>query len=119
MRGFTINAARAIHRAFGSRGPVFHRYHSTLIRTRRYARNVIAYVLGNWRRHHKDIVRGELISAMLDRYSSAVSFGGWSRRFAMPADYRPLPVSSPTTWLLRRGWGFDGPLDPYAVPGRC
>jgi REP element-mobilizing transposase RayT len=117
MRGFTINAARAIHRAFGTVGRVFFRYHSTVIKTRRYARNVIAYVLGNWRRHKQDIVRGRLIDAMLDRYSSAISFDGWTVRFAIPANYTPLAVSPASTYLLRRGWAYDGPLDPHQVPG--
>jgi Transposase IS200 like len=117
MRRFTINAARAIHLAFGTAGRVFFRYHSTVIKTRRYARNAIAYVLGNWRRHHQDIVRGRLIDAMLDRYSSAVSFDGWSKRFSIPEGHTPLVVSTPTTALLRSGWAFDGPLDPYQAPG--
>jgi REP element-mobilizing transposase RayT len=117
MRSFTINAARAIHRAFGTAGRVFFRYHSTVIKTRRYARNVIAYVLGNWRRHNQDVVRGRLIDAMLDRYSSAISFDGWTERFAIPAGYAPLPVSAPSTYLLHRGWAYSGPLDPYQVPG--
>ena len=96
---------------------MFHRFHSTVIKTKRYARNAIAYVLGNWRRHTKNFHNGRLLPAILDRYSSAISFDGWSLRFTMPADHIPLPVSAPRTYLLRSGWGFDGPLDPYAVPG--
>jgi REP element-mobilizing transposase RayT len=118
MRSFAINAARAIHRAFGTEGRVFYRYHSTLITTRRYARHVIAYVLGNWRRHRQDFSNGRLLDALLDRYSSAISFSGWSMRFSIPRGYSPLPVSAPTTHLLRTGWAFDGPLDPRAAPGR-
>jgi REP element-mobilizing transposase RayT len=117
MRSFTINAARAINAAFGNDGRVFFRYHSTVIRTRRYARNVIAYVLGNWRRHKQDFANGRLLDAMLDRYSSAISFDGWNQRFAIPDGYVPVPVVSPTTQLLSKGWAFDGPLDPWHVPG--
>jgi putative transposase len=117
MRSFTINSARAINEAIGARGKVWCRYHSTIIRTKRYARHCIAYVLGNWRRHNKDIVAGRLVTAILDRYSSAISFPGWTKRFQIPAGYQPLPVSSPTTSLLRTGWAFDGPLDPYQTPG--
>jgi REP element-mobilizing transposase RayT len=117
MRSFAINAARTIHSAFGTAGRVFFRYHSTVIKTRRYARNVIAYVLNNWRRHNQDVVRGRLIDAMLDRYSSAISFDGWTERFAIPAGYSPLAVSRPSTELLLRGWAYAGPLDPYHVPG--
>jgi REP element-mobilizing transposase RayT len=115
MRGFSINAARAINDAFRSTGRVFARYHSTVIHSRRYARNVIAYVLGNWRRHREDS-NGPL-RAMLDQYSSAILFDGWSHRFAIPASYRPLPVSPARTYLLRDGWSFAGPLDPHDVPG--
>jgi putative transposase len=117
MRSFTINAARAINEVHGTRGEVFFRYHSTVVQTRRYARHVIAYVLGNWRRHHRDIEHGRLLDALLDRYSSAISFTGWNRRFKIPADYTPLPVSSPTTALLRDDWAYDGPLDPWQTPG--
>lgn len=117
MRSFTINAARAINAAIGARGRVWFRYHSTVIKSKRYARNCLAYVLGNWRRHNRDIVDGQLVTAILDRYSSAISFPGWTTRFRIPAGYQPLPVSSPTTWLLRAGWAFDGPLDPYQTPG--
>ena len=117
MRGLLINAARALHVACGTQGRVFHRFHSTGIKTKRYARNAIAYVLGNWRRHTKDFHNGRLLPDILDRYSSAISFDGWSRRFSIPADYKPLPVSAPRTYLLRSGWAFEGPLDPYDVPG--
>jgi REP element-mobilizing transposase RayT len=116
MRSFSINAARAINAAFRSTGRVFARYHSTVIRNRRYARSVIAYVLGNWRRHREDS-NGPL-TAMLDQYSSAILFDGWSYRFTIPANYRPLPVAKARTYLLSNGWAFDGPLDPWHVPGR-
>lgn len=117
MRSFTINAARAINAALGTHGRVWFRYHSIVIKTKRYARNCIAYVLGNWRRHHQDIVNGQLVTAILDRYSSAISFPGWTMSFRIPAWYQPLPVSSPTTSLLRTGWAFNGPLDPHQAPG--
>lgn len=47
MRSFTINFARAINAVIGAHGRVWFRYHSTVIKTKRYARNCIAYVLGN------------------------------------------------------------------------
>jgi REP element-mobilizing transposase RayT len=117
MRSFTINAARAINATCGSSGQVFHRYHSSVIRTRGYARHVIAYVLGNWRRHKQDFLNGWFSTAAIDRYSSAISFDGWNQQFIVPADYSPLPVSPPRTWLMRDGWAFDGPLDPFHAPG--
>ncbi|MBA2541276.1 MAG: transposase [Deltaproteobacteria bacterium] len=117
MRSFAINSARGINAAIGAHGRVWFRFHSTVIKTKRYARNCSAYVLGNWRRHHKDIVNGRTVSAILDRFSSAISFPGWTKRFRLPAGYQPVPVSSPTTSLLRTGWAFDGPLDPHQMPG--
>lgn len=117
MRSFAINSARAINKAFGGSGSVWFRYHSSVIKTRRYARSCIAYVLGNWRRHYADIENGQLVSAILDRFSSAISFSGWTKRFRVPAGYQPLPVSVPSTWLMREGWRYAGPLEPYQAPG--
>ena len=45
-------------------------------------------------------------------YSSAVSFQGWTKRFQVPQEHEPLPVSPPTTWLLKRGWARHGAIDP-------
>jgi hypothetical protein len=96
---------------------VFFRYHSTLIRTKRYARDAIAYVLGNWRRHQQDFLNGRMLPAKLDRYSSAISFDGWNKRFRCPPDHTPLPVSPPQTELMQSGWAIYGPLDPMDAPG--
>ena len=117
MRSFSINSARAINASIGANGKVWFRFHSTLIKTKRYARNSIAYVLGNWRRHRKDINNGQFVPAKIEPFSSAISFTGWNRTFKVPAGYKPLPVSPPTTFLLRTGWAFGGPLDPYQAPG--
>jgi REP element-mobilizing transposase RayT len=114
MQSFGISAARAINRAHNiPRGQVFaYRYHATQIRTPRQARNTLAYVLNNWRRHREDLQTEQTRNAWLDPYSSALSFTGWSRRFAMPPGYLALPVSPPATALLKmRG------LDPLARPG--
>jgi REP element-mobilizing transposase RayT len=103
MQSFTISLARRINRACGRRGKLFaHRYHATAIRSPRQARNALAYVLNNWRHHRED--RG--CRAALDRFSSAIAFDGWitSTRFAVPADYTPLPVAAAETWLLTTGW---------------
>jgi hypothetical protein len=73
------------------------------------------YVLNNWRRHDED----RRSDALVDRYSSAVRFDGWKDivRFAIPDEYDPLPVVSPTTWLLRAGWRKHGPIPTNFVPG--
>src|SRR5436309_2492845 len=68
----------------------------------RQARNAIAYVINNWRRHDED--RGSF--AATDKFSSGPVFDGWLevRGFVLPAGYEPLPVAAPRSWLLRVGW---------------
>ncbi|MGE5182947.1 MAG: transposase [Acidobacteriota bacterium] len=118
MQSFTINAARAINADHSSIGKVWEfRYHATQIRTARQARNTLAYVLNNWRRHREDFANGRLRTAKLDPYASGLSLGGWTERFALPADYTPLPVSPPRTRLLRHDWKRFGLLDPHEAPG--
>ena len=93
------------------------RYKAKQIRSREYARNAIAYVLNNWRRHREDFYDLGSKRATLDEYSSAVSFDGWTRgRFAIPAGYQPLPVSLPRTSLLRSDWQWYGLIDPWEIP---
>jgi REP element-mobilizing transposase RayT len=121
MQVFASVAARAINRALGRKGKLFaYRFHATAITSPRQTRNALAYVLNNWRRHREDAGR----DWMLDPLSSAISFPHWTLRFSgapvdVPADYEPLPVSPPRTWLLCRGWvEHYPPLDPLEVPGR-
>jgi len=118
MQSFAIRAARAINRSTGSCDDVFaDRYHSSQIRTGSYARHALAYVLNNWRRHREDFLNGRMLSANLDEYSSAVSFKGWTITFAKHPAHDPLPVSPPSTWLLREGWKAHGAIDPQECPG--
>jgi putative transposase len=118
MQSFAIRAARALNNDGGSCGDVFEdRYHSSQIRTARYARHALAYVLNNWRRHREDFANGRMLTAYLDEYSSAFGFDGWTMTFARPRDYDPLPVSKPETWLLRTGWRRYGLIDPHECPG--
>ena len=120
MQSFAINAARAINKAHGVAGKVFaFRYHATQITSPRQARNTLAYVLNNWRRHHLDWENRRFSKAKLDEYSSAVSFTGWvgRRRWAEPKGYEPLPVEPARTDLLARRWERYGLIDPFEVPG--
>lgn len=124
MQAFAISAARAINRVIGRTGRVFeHRFHSTVIGTPRQARNVLAYVLGNWRRHHEDERSRQARTALLDPYSSAVSFDGWRqptdwRSWPGWARYEPVAVTPPETWLLSTGWKRVSPaLDAWSTPG--
>jgi REP element-mobilizing transposase RayT len=119
MKRLNILVAKAINRELGRRGKVFaHRYHATQITSPKQARHSLAYVLNNWRRHREDETCERAHLASLDPYASGLSFDGWSiGRFAMPADYTPLPVSEPSTWLLRVGWRKHGLIDVREVPG--
>jgi REP element-mobilizing transposase RayT len=96
MQSFAIRTVRAVHEAEGGCGNFFrYRYHATQITTKRYARHALSYVLNNWRRHREDFGYTVRRGAALDPHSSAISFTGWTRRFAKPANYDPLPVSTP------------------------
>jgi putative transposase len=110
VRAFEISAAQRLNRSVGRRGRVFaDRYHATQIRSLRGARNAIAYVLNNWRKHREDAGR----SWQVDPYSSAVAFPGWRERarpFAWPRGFEPLTVAYPTAWLLRIGWRRHGAI---------
>ena len=103
-------------RLTGGLGKVFEqRYHLVPIGSARQARNALAYVLNNWRRHRIDVFGRWPV----DPYSSGVTFTGWSRpvSFTLPPEYQPLPVSPTQTPLLDRDWKQYGLIDPYEVPG--
>lgn len=120
MKSLVIMLARAINARWGRSGKVFaYRYSAKQITSRRYARNALAYVLNNWRRHWVDVNEGSYKDTYLDEYSSAISFDGWTiKKFGKPSspDYEPLPVSPPQTHLLREGWKQFGLIDPFERP---
>jgi REP element-mobilizing transposase RayT len=117
MQSFAVTTVRAVHKTGGCGKFFRYRYHATQITTKRYARHALSYVLNNWRRHREDFGYTVRRGAALDPYSSAISFTGWTRRFARPAKYDPLPVSPPTTSLLGFGWSEYGRIDPFECPG--
>jgi REP element-mobilizing transposase RayT len=117
IQGFKIRLARALNVAFDRGGKVFaFRYEAKQIKTARYARNVISYVLNNWRRHREDR-RAGMESMPFDQFSSAWAFAGWSAqtRHRLPDD--GLPVSQARTGLLASAWEWFGLIDPFEVPG--
>jgi REP element-mobilizing transposase RayT len=124
LQGFESLAARLINEAISKRtgclrtGKVFaDRYHEEVIDSPRQARNAIKYVLSNWRKHGED--RGR--TCMVDPYSSATRFDGWTEvataPFRVPKEYRELPTAPPRSWLLRKGWKKAGPISVWDVPG--
>lgn len=119
MRGLDIRIARAVNRTLGRRGRVLgDRYHARTLRTSREVRNVLAYVLLNWRHHARSTVGG------WDLASSAVVFDGWrdgSPKGEVKRDVLDEITKTrvpPERWLLRAGWRRAGLIDPLEVPGR-
>ena len=115
VRGFCISAARLLNGAVSKerrvtrRGRVFtDRYHATPITHPRQARNALAYVLNNWRKHREDRGSERMKRAQVDPFSTGVWFPDWDGRdgmpFVWPRGYEPLPASAPRTWLLTVGW---------------
>ena len=126
MQAFQISAAKHLNAAISKRrkerrrGSVFtDRYHARIIRSPRQARNSLAYVLNNWRKHREDrdpVAR----DCQIDPFSSAVGFDGW-RDFVVvegmwPPTYEPLPVWGAKTWLLRTGWRKHGLIATRETP---
>jgi REP element-mobilizing transposase RayT len=130
MQGFQISAARNINTALGDkygrrRGKVFvDRYHLVVITSPTQARNVLSYVLNNWRKHAED--RHEPRTRMVDPFSSGWSFGGWQELagepflWNRPEGYEPMIVYQPRAWMLREGWkrAAGGGISARAVPSR-
>jgi hypothetical protein len=120
MQRFSIRTARALQAVLGHPGKIFPwRYHAKQITTPRQARNALAYVLNNWRRHREDLPTGQTRTATLDPYSSGIHCDGWigAPRFHAPEYYVPLPVSVPTTGLLKHDWRQCGLIDLFERPG--
>ena len=120
MQGLLISAARRLNAKLGRRGQVFvDRYHVEIIDSPRQARNALAYVLNNWRRHGEHL-REPAHTWRIDPYSSAIAFRGFIDRpehWELPASYERLPVCMPQTWLLRVGWARHGPIGIDELPG--
>jgi REP element-mobilizing transposase RayT len=126
MQGFQISIARHINtvlRANGRRrrGNVFaDRYHAVVITSPTQMRHVIAYVLGNWRKHGED--RRTLRGWLVDPFSSGFAFEGWQERergvaLVPPGDHPWICPREARTWLLREGWKRAGAISVFAIPG--
>ena len=130
MQGFQISVARNVNSVLRTdavrrrRGPVFAgRYHVVVIRSPTQARNVLSYVLSNWKKHRAG--RGDMPATWLaDPFSSGILFPDWHERQdepclpRLPRGYEPLIVYRPRSWLLACGWKRVGPIRASAIPGQ-
>ncbi len=125
MQAFEISAAKRLNamvsrrRGCPRRGKVFvDRYHREVITSPRQARNTLAYVLNNWRKHGEHL-RGPARSWTLDPYSTAMAFYGWKEQpsyWSAPETYQRMGVRMPETWLLYAAWRSQPPISVYEVP---
>jgi putative transposase len=130
MKAFQSSAAQRLNRALSRhtgvprRGRVFSdRYDARILRSPTQARNALAYVLNNWRRHRLDD-GWETQQWDVDFYSTGPTFRGWAELardpmpFELPPTYEPLPTATPNTWLLAEGWRRGGPaISLREIPG--
>src|SRR5262245_61245711 len=127
VKGFEISAARRLNAERSKeikrrrKGTVFaDRYHARAIGSVRDMRNVLNYVLNNWRHHPRGDRGPRLFAGKLDPYSSAVFFPGWRERTLppyVPAGYDAPIVGRPRSWLLAEGWKHATPISVWEVPG--
>jgi REP element-mobilizing transposase RayT len=125
MRGLAVRIARAVNALVARRGQVWaDRWHGRALTSPRAARHALTYVLANFRKHHPRA------RAIVDPFSSALYFVGFreyggrapieassplARRVMRPPG--ELPVTRPSTWLLRVGWRkTGGDLSAYDAP---
>lgn len=98
MRSLAVRIAMRLNRLLRrTRGRVWaHRHHRHELLTPSEVRNVLVYVLQNYRKH------GEPAAVEGDPFSSARWFTGWMH--APPLSSEPPPTRPADTWLLREGW---------------
>jgi REP element-mobilizing transposase RayT len=115
-----LNAAISIERGWQRQGRVFvDRYHARILHTPSEVRNVLNYVLNNWRHHGEDQDIDTMFWAV-DYFSTGPSFAGWNEPAPpLPSQYERLPRSVPESWLLREGWRRGGVISMHAVPGKA
>jgi putative transposase len=92
VRGLAVRIARYVNDLLGRHGSFWgDRWHGRALRTPREVRNVLVYVLANFRKHARHNLR-----AGLDPYSSAEWFDGW--REWQPDSGVPPPLAEPRSW---------------------
>ena len=110
LQGLLVRVAKALNRLWSRRGSVFaDRYHERLLKTPLEVKRVLAYVLGNARKH---VDEGHALPNALgpiDFYSSAPWFDGWQVMLSVRGAPE-CPVTKARTWLLTTGWRRHGLL---------
>lgn len=121
MKGLLVRIARRLNKLLGRKGRVFSdRYHARVLKGPREARNALAYVLLNARRHAAQLGR-RLPSHWIDPFSTCrwfegfVSPGGNRLRSLKPPSTSPL--KPPSRWVLQDGWQKFGLIPINLVPG--
>ena len=127
MKAFQVSAAKRINRLLPlvdgkrRRGAVFpDRYHLEVITSRRQARNALAYVLNNWRKHGEHRSKA-MRGFRVDPFSTAVLFRDWkggALAWTLPPTYEPLVVWPARSWLLTEGWRMYGLIGVTELPSR-
>ncbi len=118
MKGLQVRIARRLNNLLGRRGTVFSdRYHTHLLRTPREARNAIAYVILNSRKHAKQAGR-RMPPRWIDPYSSARWFDGFDNGRA-PEPTEGRIGLAPQCWLLTVGWRKRGLIRVEESPGEA
>ena len=118
LRSLIIRIALRLNALLERKGRVFaDRYHRDDLPNPSRVRNVLRYVLMNFKKH--GVVPRALPA--LDAFSSALAFDGWSG-FEEVFAAMPAPViayirpRAPRTWLLSDGWRHYGALDISDAP---
>jgi REP element-mobilizing transposase RayT len=93
VRGLAVRIARYANDLLNRRGCFWaDRWHGRALRSPREVRNVILYVLANFRKHAL-----RAFKAGIDPFSSGLWFDGW--REWSPAAGVPPPLAGPAPWL--------------------
>jgi REP element-mobilizing transposase RayT len=114
IRGLMVRIARYVNELLNRRGSFWaDRWHGRALRSPREVRNVILYVLANFRKHALHCAK-----AGIDPFSSGIWFDGWrewSPEHGVPPPLaEPCPCTSddakirdvftPRSWLAAQGW---------------
>jgi REP element-mobilizing transposase RayT len=113
VSGLVIAFAKRLNELLGRpTGKVWgDRYHSRDLTTPAEVRNALVYVMQNWKKHGM-----ATFGPLVDQFSSALRFRGWSVPVLSPLATDPWPGRSPRTWLLEKGWTHHGLLWPRERP---